>query len=44
VHPSAAIGAAARAQGLSVSYQYRGLSWNIAGIERMDQPARLEPS
>jgi hypothetical protein len=42
VHPPAAIVAAAQAQGLSVSYQYRGLLWNIVGLERMAQPARLE--
>ena len=43
VHPPAAIVAAAQAQGLSVGYQHRALLWNLVGLERMAQPARLEP-
>jgi 16S rRNA G966 N2-methylase RsmD len=34
VHPPAAMIEAAQAQGLSVSYQHRGMSWNIVGFER----------
>ena len=34
VHPPAAMIKAAQAQGLSVSYQHRGTSWNIVGFER----------
>jgi 2-polyprenyl-3-methyl-5-hydroxy-6-metoxy-1,4-benzoquinol methylase len=35
VHPPEAMIAAAQAQGLSVSYRHRGLSWHIVGLERM---------
>jgi 16S rRNA G966 N2-methylase RsmD len=34
VHPPAAMIEAAQAQGLSVSYRHRGVSWNIVGFER----------
>ena len=34
VHPPAAMIEAAQAQGLSVSYRYRGMSWNVVGFER----------
>jgi 16S rRNA G966 N2-methylase RsmD len=34
VHPPAAMIKTAQAQGLSLSYQHRGLSWHIAGLER----------
>jgi magnesium-protoporphyrin O-methyltransferase len=34
VHPPEAMIATAEAQGMSVSYQHRGLSWNIVGFER----------
>jgi 16S rRNA G966 N2-methylase RsmD len=34
VHPPAAMIKAAQAQGLSVSYRHRGMSWTIAGFER----------
>src|SRR4029453_10798008 len=33
VHPPAAMIAAAEAEGLSVSYRHRGLSWHIVGLE-----------
>ena len=35
VHPPAAMIAAVEAQGLSVSYRHRGISWNIVGLERV---------
>jgi 16S rRNA G966 N2-methylase RsmD len=35
VHPPAAMIAAVEAQGLSVSYRHRGLSWDIVGFERL---------
>jgi len=35
VHPPEAMIATAEAQGMSVSYQHRGLSWNIVGFERL---------
>jgi 16S rRNA G966 N2-methylase RsmD len=35
VHLPAAMIATAEAQGLSVSYRHRGLSWNIVGFERL---------
>ena len=35
VHPPAAMIEAAQAQGLSVSYRYRGMSWNVVGFERV---------
>ena len=35
VHMPAAMIATAEAQGLSVSYRHRGLSWNIVGFERL---------
>lgn len=34
VHPPAAMIEAAQAQGLSVSYRYRGMSWSVVGFER----------
>jgi 2-polyprenyl-3-methyl-5-hydroxy-6-metoxy-1,4-benzoquinol methylase len=34
VHPPAAMIASAEAQGLSVSYRHRGLSWDVVGLER----------
>jgi 16S rRNA G966 N2-methylase RsmD len=34
VHPPAAMIMTAQAQGLSLSYRHRGLSWNIAGFDR----------
>jgi 16S rRNA G966 N2-methylase RsmD len=34
VHPPAAMIKAAQAQGLSVSYRHRGMSWNIVGFDR----------
>jgi magnesium-protoporphyrin O-methyltransferase len=34
-HPPAAMIAAAEAQGLSVSYRRRGLTWHIVGLERL---------
>jgi magnesium-protoporphyrin O-methyltransferase len=34
VHPPAAMINAAQAQGMAVSYRYRGLSWNIVGLQR----------
>jgi magnesium-protoporphyrin O-methyltransferase len=34
VHPPAAMIKTAQAHGLSLSYQHRGLSWHIAGLER----------
>ena len=37
VHPPAAMIAAVEAQGLSVSYRHRGLSWHIVGFERLTQ-------
>jgi 16S rRNA G966 N2-methylase RsmD len=37
VHPPAAMIAAVEAQGLSVSYRHRGLSWDIVGCERVAQ-------
>ena len=37
VHPPAAMIAAVEAQGLSVSYRHRGLSWDIVGFERLTQ-------
>jgi 16S rRNA G966 N2-methylase RsmD len=35
VHPPTAMIKAARAQGMSVAYRHRGLSWNIVGLERL---------
>jgi 2-polyprenyl-3-methyl-5-hydroxy-6-metoxy-1,4-benzoquinol methylase len=35
VHPPAAMITAAQAQGLSLSYRYRGVSWHIVGLERL---------
>lgn len=35
VHPPVEMIKAAQAQGLSVSYRHRGLSWNIVGLERL---------
>jgi 2-polyprenyl-3-methyl-5-hydroxy-6-metoxy-1,4-benzoquinol methylase len=35
VHPPAAMITVAEANGLSVSYRHRGLSWHIAGLERL---------
>jgi 2-polyprenyl-3-methyl-5-hydroxy-6-metoxy-1,4-benzoquinol methylase len=35
VHPPAAMITVAEAQGLSVSYRHRGLSWDIVGLERL---------
>jgi 16S rRNA G966 N2-methylase RsmD len=34
-HPPAAMIAAVEAQGLSVSYRHRGLTWHIVGLERL---------
>lgn len=34
VHPPAAMIKAAQAAGMSVNYRYRGISWNIVGLER----------
>lgn len=34
VHPPNAMISAAQAQGMSVTYRHRGLSWNIVGLER----------
>jgi 16S rRNA G966 N2-methylase RsmD len=34
-HPPGAMIAAAEAQGLSVSYRHRGLTWHIVGLERL---------
>jgi 16S rRNA G966 N2-methylase RsmD len=34
VHPPAGMIKAAEAQGMSVSYQHRSLSWNVVGLER----------
>jgi 16S rRNA G966 N2-methylase RsmD len=34
VHPPAAMIKAAEAQGMSVSYRHRGVSWHIVGLER----------
>ena len=39
VHPPEAMIAAAQAQGLSVSYRHRGMSWHIVGLERFAQPS-----
>jgi 2-polyprenyl-3-methyl-5-hydroxy-6-metoxy-1,4-benzoquinol methylase len=39
VHPPEAMIAAAQAQGLSVSYRHRGLSWHIVGLERFAKPS-----
>jgi hypothetical protein len=39
VHPPEAMIAAAQAQGMSVSYRHRGLSWDIVGLERLAQPS-----
>jgi magnesium-protoporphyrin O-methyltransferase len=44
VHPPAAMVAGGVGAGLSVSYQRGGLLWNMVGLERMAQPARLEPA
>jgi 16S rRNA G966 N2-methylase RsmD len=35
VHPPASMVAAAQAEGLSVSYRHRGLTWQIVGLERL---------
>lgn len=35
VHPPTAMIKAAQAQGMSVAYRHRGLSWNIVGLERL---------
>jgi 2-polyprenyl-3-methyl-5-hydroxy-6-metoxy-1,4-benzoquinol methylase len=35
VHPPAAMITVAEANGLSVSYRHRGLSWHIVGLERL---------
>jgi 2-polyprenyl-3-methyl-5-hydroxy-6-metoxy-1,4-benzoquinol methylase len=35
VHPPPAMIKTAQAQGMSLSYQHRGLSWHIAGLERV---------
>lgn len=37
VHPPTAMIRAAQAQGMSVTYRHRGLSWNIVGLERLTQ-------
>jgi protein-L-isoaspartate O-methyltransferase len=39
VHPPEAMIAAAQAQGMSVSYRHRGLSWDIVGLERLAEPS-----
>jgi 2-polyprenyl-3-methyl-5-hydroxy-6-metoxy-1,4-benzoquinol methylase len=40
VHPPAAMIAAAQTLGFSISYRHRGLSWHIAGLERLARDAR----
>jgi hypothetical protein len=35
VHPPNAMISEAQAQGMSVTYRHRGLSWNIVGLERL---------
>jgi 16S rRNA G966 N2-methylase RsmD len=37
VHPPVAMIKAAQARGMSLSYQHRGLSWNVVGFERLTQ-------
>ncbi len=38
VHPPAAMITVAEANGLSVSYRHRGLSWHVVGLERFASP------
>ena len=38
VHPPAAMITVAEANGLSVSYRHRGLSWHVVGLERLASP------
>jgi 2-polyprenyl-3-methyl-5-hydroxy-6-metoxy-1,4-benzoquinol methylase len=39
VHPPAAMIATVQAEGLSLRYRHRGLSWHIVGLERFAQPS-----